>query len=279
VAVGDVFPGHGNLGYWSNTNAGSNNYSSTDAVNFFFAQQMGYRWDNSVKYTGNFSGVTVGAMVMPGNIPGGVANLTSGLVTTTYGYIDKNAMISGSLGYNSKDLPISLAVAVQYEADASYNHHFDVGGGVKYALNPQDGIYLFYIYSAFDSNFARINSNDSELSSGGVGRQDNIVNLGANYYVLPSLNLLASLYFDYAQNVLTTGDDGERYSGLLAVDYYFSKDFDVYIGAWYTQFGDALENSANGGDAVLGVSKGSATNVAGNFSSVFGAMLGMRVRF
>ncbi|MGA2761983.1 MAG: porin [Spirochaetia bacterium] len=268
IGVGDVFGGgHGNLGYWSNGAQGGNNYSSNDAVNFFFAQQMGFRWDNSVKYSGNFSGVTVGAMAQSGNIPG---------IGTTDGFIDKNAMISGSLGYSNKDVPISVAVAVQYEADAVYNHHFDGGAGVKYALDAKDGVYAFYIHSEFDANFTRINPNNSEMSSGGKGRKDDIVNLGANYYVLPSLNLLASIYFDYATYVLANADDGERYSGLLAADYYFTKDFDVYVGAWYTQFGDALENTPNGGAQVI-VAPG--TSVAGNFSSVFGAMVGARFRF
>ena len=87
-----------------------------------------------------------------------------------------------------------------------------------------------YINSEFDSTFAQINGNNSELSTTKTGQQDNVVNLAVNCYVMPSLNLIASVYFDYGQNVLSTGDDGERYSGLLVADYYFSKDFDAYIG-------------------------------------------------
>ncbi|MGO9409245.1 MAG: porin [Spirochaetia bacterium] len=260
IGAGDVFgTGHGNLGYWSGGVPGGSNYSSNDAVNFFFAQQMGFRWDDSVKYDASFSGVGVGVMAAAENAPG---------VGTTNGFIDKNAMISGKLGYNSKDFPISGAVGVQYEADASYNHHFAAGGGLKYALDATDGIYLFYIHSQFDANFARISPNNSEMSSGlAHGRLDDIVNLGANYYVLPSLNLLVSLYFDYGQNVLVSADNGQRYSGLLAADYYFSKDFDAYIGAWYTQFINAFEQSSNGG------------NEFANYSSVFAAIMGARFRF
>ncbi len=260
IGAGDVFgAGHGNLGYFSAGVPGGSNYSSNDAVNFFFAQQMGFRWDDSVKYDATFSGVGVGVMAAAENAPG---------VGTTNGFIDKNAMISGKLGYNSKDFPISGAVGAQYEADASYNHHFAAGGGLKYALDATDGIYLFYIHSQFDANFARISPNNSEMSSGlAKGRIDDIVNLGANYYVLPSLNVLVSLYFDYGQNVLASADDGQRYSGLLAADYYFSKDFDVYLGAWYTQFIDAFEQSPNGG------------NEFANYSSVFAAMMGARFRF
>jgi predicted porin len=260
IGAGDVFgTGHGNLGYWSNSAAGANNYSSNDAVNFFFAQQMGFRWDNSVKYDASFSGVGVGVMAAAENAPG---------IGTTDGYIDKNAMISGKLGYNSKDFPISGAVGVQYEADASYNHHFAAGGGLKYALDATDGIYLFYIHSQFDQNFARISPNNSEMSGAGAfGRIDDIVNLGANYYVLPSLNVLVSLYFDYGQNVYKSADDGQRYSGLLAADYYFTKDFDVYLGAWFTQFIDSFTQTANGGNEFL------------NDSSVFAVMMGARFRF
>jgi predicted porin len=266
VGAGDVFGStHGNLTYWSNTAPQPNNYSSNDAVNGFFEKYTGERWDNSIRYDGSFSGVNIGVQVMPGNIPG---------IGTTDGYIDKNAMIAGKLGYSSKDFPLSGAVGVQEEADAVYNHHFAAGAGLKYALDAIDGIYVMYIYSAFDSGFAQINGNDSELSSGGLGRQDNVVNLAANYYVLPSLNVILSLYFDYGQNVYKTGDDGERYSGLLALDYYFSKDFDVYIAAWYTEFADSFTQiSGNGGDENVNV------NDLNGYNGVFGAMLGMRFRF
>lgn len=81
------------------------------------------------------------------------------------------------------------------------------------------------------------------------------------------MNLLVSLYFDYGQNVLVSADNGQRYSGLLAADYYFSKDFDAYIGAWYTQFINAFEQSSNGG------------NEFANYSSVFAAIMGARFRF
>ena len=94
------------------------------------------------------------------------------------------------------------------------------------------------------------------------------MNLAVNYYVTPSLNVILSGYFDYGQNVVTTGDDGERYSGLLVADYYFSKDFDAYIGGWYTQFADAFEQAGtNGGNQFK------------NYSSVFSAVMGARFRF
>jgi predicted porin len=268
VGAGDVFGAtHGNASYFSSSAPNGNNYETNDAVNAFFENYTGLRWDQSITYVGSFSGVNISVQAMPGMLPG-----TSG---ATDGYIDKNAMIGGSIGYSSNDIPISGALGVQEEADQNYNHHFAAGAGLKYALDSTDNIYLMYIYSAFDSGFLRINSNDSEIkfsavtgAGSSVGQQDNVVNLGVNYYVLPALNVILSLYFDYGQNVVKTGDDGERYSGLLAVDYYFSKDFDAYIGAWYTQFADAFEQAGvNGGDEFA------------NYSSVFSAMMGVRFRF
>ncbi|HVP19182.1 MAG TPA: porin [Spirochaetia bacterium] len=255
IGAGDVFgTGHGNLG-----NGSATNYSSSDGVNFFFAQQMGFRWDNSLKYDGSFSGVAVGVMAATENIPGGSV--------TTDGFIDKNAMISGKLGYNSKDLPVSGAVGVQYEADATYNHHIALGGGLKYALDATDAVYLFYIHSEFDAGFVRISPNNSEISTGGKGRKDDIVNLAANYYVMPSLNVIASFYFDYGTYVFQNSDDGQRYSGLLVADYYLSKDFDVYLGGWYTQFIDSFLQTADGGNQFKG------------YSSVFSVIMGTRFRF
>jgi predicted porin len=265
IAAGDVFPGHGNLGYWSSaagTAPDTNNFGANDAVNDFFAQEMGNRWDYSVRYDVTFSGVTVGVMAMPGNVPNG----------TTVGWLTKNAMVSARVAYSSPNLPISGAIGIQEEADVNFNNHLDLGGGLKFAFDPTDAVYLFYIHSQYASNFARINSNDSEFSSGlGFGRTDNIVNLAVNYYVLPALNLIASFYFDYAQNVLSYVDDGQRYSGLLVADYYFSKDFDVYIGAWYTQFVDSFQQTSNGGDEFA--------TATGLVPDVFGAILGMRFRF
>jgi hypothetical protein len=196
---------------------------------------------------------------MPTDIPGGISY---------DGYTDKNAMNSGRLGYSSNDFPISAVLGVQYEADKVYNHHFAAGVALKYALEATDGIYLMYINSEFDSGLNQITGNDSELSSAPKGQQDNVVNLAINYYVMPSLNLIASVYFDYGQNVVNTGDDGERYSGLLVADYYHSEDFDAYIRAWYTQFADAFEQALSVGG-----------NEFTNTSSVFSAIMGARFRF
>ncbi len=259
IGVGDVFGvNHGNQPYVSATNYGSN-----DAVNAFFLQESALRWDDSIKYDANFGGVTVGAMAYLSSISG----------SALPGAVNQNAMYSGSLGYNSKDFPVSAAVGVQWELDANQHNHYDVGGGVKWAFDSTDAVYAFYFYSQYDSGFARINANNSEFSSGlANGRTDNILGVAANYYVTQSLNLIAAYYLDYAQNVLNTIDNGTRNSILVVADYYFTKDFDTYLAASYSMFSGDLENTANGGDAFD-------ANPANSITDVTSVVMGMRFRF
>ncbi len=257
IGVGDVFgTGHGNIGYWNGKEGAASNINGTDAVNSFFFSQMGFRWDQSIKYAGSFNGVTVGAMAMLGDM------------VTSY---QENSMFAGSLGYSAKGFPVALAAGVQYETDKGLSHHTQVGGGVKYALSSTDGIYAFYLHSMFDAGFTRISPNDSEFSGASLARIDDIASVGANYFVLPALNVIAAYYFDYAQNVASSGDTGIRNSVLAALDYYVTKDFDAYVAGWISLFGAALESSPNGGDV--------ASSAATPFSNTFSAMVGARYRF
>ena len=259
LGVGDVFGGgHGNMGYNNGKAGNANSLSGTDAVNSFFLSETGFRWDQSVKYAANFSGVTVGAMAMLGDMTG------------TY---QEDTMFSGSLGYNAKGFPVVAAVGAQYEIDKSQNHHIQVGGGLKYALDATDGVYAFYFHSAFDQGFAQTSANNSEFAGPqSFARTDDIANVGVNYFVLPSLNLIASYYFDYAQNVLANGDNGMRNSFLAAVDYYFTKDFDAYVAGWYSLFNSALQNAGkNGGDI--------GSTASTSYSNSLSFMVGGRYRF
>jgi predicted porin len=234
---------------------------------------MGLRWDDSIKYEANFNGVTVGAMATLGGIP------------NEFLY---NSMFGASLGYNSKDLPVSGSIAIQGENDVNNNHHWDVGAGVKYALDATDGVYAFYIHSVFDSGFARIAYSDSEMGKAGAGtgfgRTDDIINVAVNYYIMPSLNLIAAYYWDNALNVNAAADDGSRDSILLVADYYFTKDFDVYLAGWYTIFNGALEYTIYGGDNAVPDGTGYQFNApptwaTGNTPSAFTCELGVRFRF
>ena len=81
----------------------------------------------------------------------------------------------------------------------------------------------------------------------------------------------------------------------MAADYYFTKEFDVYLAGSYTMFSGVLGNNKNGGDADIpdgttgtlstqgaaGVGAGGPgyTTANGNFSNVFDVMLGLRFRF
>ena len=266
VGVGDVFGGgHGNIGYWNGKQATGSNLNGTDAGNSFFLQEMGFRWDQSVKYAATFSGVTVGAMAMLGDLTGSY---------------QEDTMFSGSLGYNVKGFPVAVAVGVQYETDKSLLHHTQVGGGLKLALDPTDGVYVFYFHSAFDAGFSNISNigtpatpTNSEFKAGSftTARTDDIASVGVNYYVLSSLNLIGAYFFDYAQNVATSGDNGMRHTILATADYYFSKDFDAYVAGWYSLFSSALQTSANGGDV--------AASGSNSVSDSLSVMVGARYRF
>ena len=160
-----------------------------------------------------------------------------------------------------------------------------MGLGLKFALDPTDAVYAFYLHSSFDHGFQKIQNGDSEFGQFGIadtfssfGRTDDIANLAVNYYVTPSVNLIASYYFDYAQNVLAAGDTGMRNSILGVVDCYFSKEFDAYLGGSYTNFTDALQNAGfNNGKTALGGDWGANATTA--FSSVVSVYMGARYRF
>jgi len=267
VAIGDVF-GNGNMGYVSGGSPGS-----PDSVNTFWQALTGYRWDNSVKYSANFSGITVGAMAMFGNVVGNVLS---------------NSMVSASVGYKGKDLPVSGAVAFQYENDPNQNYHAAVGTGVKFAIDATDGVYAFYIHSVYETGFARGTATNSEYGTPLLNRIDDAASLSANYYVMPSLNVIAAYYFDYAQNVVAVGDTGMRNSGLLAADYYFSKSFDMYLAGWYSLFSGGFLNSKNGGltsildSGATGAYPLASANIVAagnNFADSLSVMVGARFRF
>ena len=266
IGVGDVFgANHGNAPYFSTSGTG-NNYGSNDAVNAFFLQESGLRWDNSIKYDANFSGVVIGGMAMLGSIPGST-NIPP-----------QNTMYAASLGYNSKDFPVTVTVGFQTELDFNDLHHNDFGGGIKYAFDPTDAVYAFYFHSVFDQGFSRINSNNSEFGASATnpnvlayGRTDDIAGVAANYYLTPSFNLIAAYYLDYGQNVINSADTGTRNSILVVADYYFTKNFDSYLAGSYTMFSGDFANTLNGGDYFY-VSPGNQVNV-------FSVMAGMRFRF
>ncbi len=243
IGAGDVFgTTHGNWTY-----ANGNNYGNNVGVNGFFQKYSGQRWDNSIRYDGNFSGVTVG------------------LNTALSGYPDKawyNDMYAGSIGYNSKDFPVSGSIGGQVEANEGNTtavkplYHTNFGGGAKYAIDATDAVYAFYFHSSYNSGFSNIDSNNSELGQGttSLARIDDVASLAGNYYVLPQLNLIGAYYYNSAKNVLAKSDKATRNSVLLTADYYFTKNFDVYAAGAFTSFTGAFGHTANGGAAVVDTS-------------------------
>ena len=278
IGAGDVFgTTHGNWTY-----ANGSNYGNNAAANGFFEQESGQRFDQSIRYDGNFNGFTLGGNLVLGGVPG---------------QIGWDNVYAVSVGYNSKDFPVSGSVGVQEENDYFNKGHLDVGGGVKYALDPTDGVYAFYFHSAYDKGFNRFDSTDSEMNYKGAqtARTDDIASLSANYYATPQLNLIGAYYYDSAKNVSTANSpstasaDGSRNGVVLAVDYYVTKDFDVYLAGAYTAFSGVLQYNSNGGVATIGggttvpatpqgytAGSGSSTN---EIDSAVDLGLGVRFRF
>lgn len=259
IGVGDFFgAGHGGLVY----NNGKGNYGSNAAETNFFLQQSAIRWDNSVKYEGTFSGVTVGAMA----VLGGDAGQGSG-----------NDMYSGRIGYTMG--PLTATVGYQTEKDLTAKHHNDSGFGAKYDLGGKDALYAFYFHSKFGTNFTPINATNSEMTPGAFGRTDDIAQLGWSHYVTPSLALTGLYYYDHAQNVAAAGDSGTRNGVVGIADYYFSQRTDVYFAAAYTRFEGALKDFKGGGDAVVDQNASGSGVFNGNYGNVSSLMLGIRHRF
>jgi len=153
IGAGDVFgAAHGN-GVYANSPTAATNYGGNDGVNAFFLSQSGLRWDDSIKYAANFGGIAIGAMAVPGQIFG----------TNTAGYFPEYSMFAGSIGYSSKDLPVSGMLGAQAEFDLNNDVHSAFGGGLKFAFDPTDAVYAFYFHSTFDKGFVKIQNGDSEF--------------------------------------------------------------------------------------------------------------------
>jgi len=274
IGAGDVFgTTHGN---WSNANG--SNYASDTGVNSFFQQESGQRWDNSIRYDGKIQNVTFGLNTAQSGWPN---------------HIWYNTMYAGSIGYSDKDFPLSGSIGVQQElndsATQTIEKHTNVGGGVKYALDPKNAIYAFYFHSAFNSGFTRIDPNNSELGGGAtsLARTDDIASLAGNYYVSDNLNLIGAYYFDSGKKVATVSGkvkDGTSNRILVAADYYLTKNFDVYAAAAFSSFTDGFKYTKDGGDYDQDVGSlpqlgASNINPADGISSAVQLAIGSRFRF
>jgi len=260
IGAGDILGlTHGDALY-SN---GKSNYGTNAGETNFFYQEMGLRFDNSLKYEGKTGDVGYGVMAALGG---------------STGDSNANSMYSGHLSYTYG--PFLAGIAYQTEKDAFDKHHRNAGASARYDLGDKNMLYAFYFHSKFDANYTPINATNSEMTPGAFGRSDDILQLAANHYVTRNWNLMGIYYYDHAKGVNAVGDSGSR-NGLVAVaDYYFSARTDVYLAAARTKFNGALENSKNGGDVVSPDNGGPASGVvAGNFSGVSTAMIGLRHRF
>jgi len=242
VGTGDVFgERHGNMipagnvgingtGTSVPAGGGQSNYGSTISENGFMYQEMGYRWDNSLIYKKTIDQVSFSLMHSFN-----VADAS----TVTPGKSQNNTMSAVALSYNAAGFKISGSY--QSEKDLNGNYHTEAGVGTQYMYTEKNGVYFLAFNSKFDPSFVRINGTNSEFGApGAFGRKDTTVSLSSNYYALENVNLIGALYSNKASNVQAVNDSGTRKGLLVAVDYFMSKNADVYLMGASTNFDGSL---------------------------------------
>ncbi len=284
IGLGDVFTAaHGNLVLYKPSAPGTaaGNYGGTfGQEDTFFENYSGLRWDESVKYTGKFWGVTVGGQYAFGNPAGD---------------LDGNCMYAASLGYDMEKL--KAVASFQNENDGMGRNHHDVGGGLQCSCIPAVQLYGFYFQSNYDRGFGNITVGDemiagtavtttgigstavgtnSELSGPASDRQDQVLNVAAKYAPASDWEFTASYFNDFACNVESEGDSGTRDTYMLVADYYLSKQSDIYAAYAYSNLTGVVDGTVAGQtnySAASGMFAADGVNVAQLYT------LGTRYRF
>jgi predicted porin len=315
IGTGDIFgEKHGNEIYagTTNTTTATPNQGDTVSENGFAYGITGYRWDNSLIYAKDF-GINqdnhskIKFSLMYAFMGQGGSNTLGANPATSNGVSD--SMSAAELGYASDDFSASVGYQQEINGGSNTNAavvaagapanptHTNIGVGANFMygekneFGARNGVYAYFLQSKLDIGFQRIGGTDSGFNYGtGVApsgtlllssRQDQVISVSTNYYVIPRLNLLAAYFRDGASSVPTpaapTGASGARNGVILTADYYLSKDTDTYLTFAHTVFSGALVGNPLGGNATNGNT--STMGVAGAPSTVNTVMLGLRHRF
>lgn len=272
IGMGDVFgEKHGNLVYSGGAGNGTPNQGDVVAENTFFYKEMGFRWDNSIKYANKFGPISLSLMhSFQGQTNGTTTAQQSGNAMT---------MNSASVGFGSEKFNISAGYQKENDltnAAGAQPTHTVWGVGTNFMFGEKSGVYAFYMNSKFDASFTQIGlgTNSQVGSAGAFGRKDTIFSVAANYYVTSSVNLIAAFYRDSASNIAAAGDSGSRNGFLVTADYYSSKTTDTYIALGHTSFSG---NLVGGNGNIAGIATGAPVGTGPSSSNL--AMLGLRHRF
>ncbi|OWW20188.1 porin [Noviherbaspirillum denitrificans] len=220
-------------------------FANNSILGYQGGNYTGLRYDNMVKVAKAFGPVSVTAAYTFGETAGSLSTNASKAVGATY----VNGPLQLGAVYQATNNVTSAFFNAVSAAQASKQTVWGVGG--TYKTGPAT------LYAGYT---------DSKLDVANI--KNHVLYGGINYELTPALQLIGTVQADKLKR---PGNDGDRMTSGLMLDYYLSKRTDVYVEVDYTKLKDgwvALANNAGLGSA----------NVFGNDSRV-GIMAGVRHKF
>ncbi|HKT99796.1 MAG TPA: porin [Paraburkholderia sp.] len=224
-------------------------------TNSWQVYMTGQRYDNALSYTGSYGPLQAIVEYAAGGIAG-----------------NTRARSSISMGLKYAQKHVTAIADVQQTNDSQDRYARIYLAGVKLPAGPVD-IYANYLHSdraaGFDSsNGGTDTASITSMASGSPAsaaainrvfashRRDDFFTVGANWRVMPQLQLIGALMYD---RTLAQSFSGTRTTSYGVVDYYLSKHTDVYLagaydrvtGGWAGLFGNGTTNAAATGGAAL----------------------------
>ena len=215
------------------------------------------RANNSVKYVGNFNGVTAAAMY---------SFAYDGKETAGQG--GKNREYGASLAYASG--PFDVGVMYEQRNTGEINaRSASIAGG--YAFGPAKA-FLGYRY-ARGGNWV-VGNSEGQITTSTAKVSSNLMWAGMAYNVTPALKLTGAAYYEDARRV-----SADPWLFVVSSDYALSKRTDIYLNLAYARNRGESELGLNGNNGPLtGVAAATNTTADANPGNrnQFGAVAGIR---
>ncbi|AZG12894.1 MULTISPECIES: porin [Cupriavidus] len=224
------------------------NYTA-NAWPFFLTQ---FRQNNVVSYSGSFAGLNVGASYGFGEQPGSQT---------------KNQYWGTRAAYDIG--PFGIGAVYQEIKDINSNKQQMWGVAGKYGIGPAK-LFLGYVggrdsTGVIDNSFlnqAAIVSTPAARTAIAAGaasnpRKDTLGYVGVTYNVTPALAVTGVFYADRVENKNgVSGNDGNRYTGVLLAEYSLSKRTQVYGTVDYNKLTKGVATELPGNGTQMGVAAG-----------------------
>jgi predicted porin len=219
----------------------------------------GCRFDNTIQYSLQASTLNALLQYSVGGQPGSVA---------------EGATLAAGSSYSAG--PLMLGFSLEQSKDAKQNIMKYGSLGAKLSLG-NSTIFALYELSLRDANFTPGASgtsaplaNTNLLSNAGNPntRRDQVIDVGASYYVTPFLQTTVGVMHDSASGV-TGGGRGNDTTTYAVVDYFLSKRTDMYAEVDYTRLTGAEVGDPYAPSGALGPHHSSVTEMG----------VGLRTRF